>query len=131
MPKAGSSSRQFVLVIENVGMSLQFSGMWQRPAMLELRPNIVAINPAPTNFAANEIGFVGTLEFRGSAHGNHPQFCVTQASFSPMNGALTPKPPGKRRMTVWAGISQAVLLFEQTISARLFQSGGLPCIDPP
>ena len=66
---AGSSSRQFVLVIENVGTSLQFSGMRQPPAMLELRPNIFAVNPAPTNFAANEIGFVGRLEFRGSAHG--------------------------------------------------------------
>jgi len=42
---AGSSSRQFVLVIENVGTSLQFSGMRQPPAMLELRPNIFAVNP--------------------------------------------------------------------------------------
>jgi hypothetical protein len=29
-------------------------------------------------------------------------------------------------MTVRVGLSETVLLFEQTISARLFQSGGLP-----
>jgi hypothetical protein len=42
-----------------------------------------------------------------------------------MNRALTRNLRGKE-MTVWAGLSQAVLLFEQRISARLFQSGGLP-----
>jgi hypothetical protein len=29
-------------------------------------------------------------------------------------------------MTVRVGLSETVLFFEQTISARLFQSGGLP-----
>jgi hypothetical protein len=54
--KLAPSSGQFVLVIENVGPSFYFSGMRQRAAMLELRASIVAINPAPTNLAANELG---------------------------------------------------------------------------
>ena len=40
-------------IFENVGPSFYFSGMRQRAAMLELRASIVAINPAPTNLAAN------------------------------------------------------------------------------
>ena len=62
------SSGQFVLVIENVGPSFYFSGMRQRAAMLELRASIVAINPAPTNLAANELGFVGRSGVRVFDH---------------------------------------------------------------
>ena len=66
--KLAPSSGQFVLVIENVGPSSYFSGMRQRAAMLELRASIVAINPAPTNLAANELGFVGRSGVRVFDH---------------------------------------------------------------
>ena len=59
--------------------------------MLELRPSIVAINPAPTDLAANEVGFMGSLEIRGFAHGVTARnfWSHRLASFSPMNRALT------------------------------------------
>ena len=66
--KLAPSSGQFVLVIENVGPSFYFSGMRQRAAMLELRASIVAINPAPTNLAANELGSMGRSGVRVFDH---------------------------------------------------------------
>ena len=57
--------------------------------MFEFRPSIVAINPAPTNLAANKIGFMGRLGVRGFAHRATTSNFGQQASFCPMNRALT------------------------------------------
>ena len=63
--------------------------------MLELRPSIVAVNPAPANLTANKFGFMGSLAFRSFVHWS-PRSVWAQASGVTMNGALTLKFPRVR-----------------------------------